>query len=313
MRSRSVFIIGGIVVILMVASLLFVSLLRSKAPQDSASSGRMLVIGAESEYANVLAQIGGRYVHAVGIMTNPNIDPHTYEASTVNATAVARAALIVQNGMGYDAFMQTLEAAAPNPQRIVLVAAQIVGNRGSRPNPHVWYRPHAMQSVASAVAQSLGRLEPQHKAYFRQRLAAFDRSLAPWAKALAQLRSRYAGTEVVVTEPVADYLLQAAGLRIGTPWAFQVAIMNGQDPSPQDVATVESLIARHKAAVLVYNYQAVAPTTAALLTLAKQHGVPVVGVYETMPSGYNYQRWMLAETEDLHLAIAQHKSEVLVP
>src|SRR5215469_3893088 len=53
-------------------------------------------IGAESEYANVLSQIGGKYIHVTAILDNPNTDPHTFEASPQVAQEVSSAQLIVQ-------------------------------------------------------------------------------------------------------------------------------------------------------------------------------------------------------------------------
>ncbi len=313
MRSRPLLVVGSLVVLLAILAAAFVVSFRHPMDPQPASGRTLLVVGAENEYASVLSQLGGRYVRAVGIMSNPNTDPHTFEASTVDASQVAGAAIIVQNGLGYDGFMQSLEAASPNPRRIVLTVADIVGAKSTTANPHLWYRPGTMRAVAGRIAQALIRLDPAHKTYFLQRLTAFDRSLKPWQQALRQLKAAANGTRVAVVEPVADYLLQAAGLDIATPWTFQAAIMNGEDPSPQDVATVEGLLRQRRVAVLVYNFQAVEPTTEALLSLAKQHGVPVVGVYETMPRGFDYQSWMLAETRALRQAIVQHKSEVLVP
>ena len=77
--------------------------------------GVINAVGAESQYANVLSQIGGRYVHVSSVLDNPNTDPHTFEASTSVAEEVARADLIVQNGIGYDDFMDKIESASPNP------------------------------------------------------------------------------------------------------------------------------------------------------------------------------------------------------
>ncbi len=313
MRSRPLLVVGSLVALLAILAAVFIVSFRHPMGPQAASGRTLLVVGAENEYASVLSQIGGRYVHAVGIMSNPNTDPHTFEASTVDASQVAGAAIIVQNGLGYDGFMQSLEAASPSPRRIVLTVADIVGAKSTTPNPHLWYRPGTMRAVAGRIAEALIQRDPAHKSYFLQRLTAFDRSLKPWQQALQQLKAVASGTRVAVVEPVADYLLQAAGLDIATPWTFQAAIMNGEDPSPQDVATVEGLLKQRQVAVLVYNFQAVEPTTEALLTLAKQHGIPVVGVYETMPRGFDYQRWMLAETRALRQAIVQHKSEVLVP
>src|ERR1035441_8224597 len=80
----------------------------------AASPGVISAIGTENEYANVMSQIGGSYVHVSSILNNPNTDPHTYEASPSVAQEVSAAQLIVQNGVGYDNFMNTIESGSPN-------------------------------------------------------------------------------------------------------------------------------------------------------------------------------------------------------
>jgi hypothetical protein len=49
---------------------------------DASSKSLIQAVGAENEYANVVAQVGGRYVSVTSIMSNPNTDPHTFEVST---------------------------------------------------------------------------------------------------------------------------------------------------------------------------------------------------------------------------------------
>lgn len=278
------------------------------APVSRTGPGPLLAVGAENEYANVISQIGGPYVRVSAIMSNPNTDPHTFEASTLDARRIAHARLVVQNGVGYDSFMNRLESASPDAHRIVIVAAQVMGVRATAPNPHLFYEPGEMAKVAARIAASLGRLEPAHKAYFQAHLTTFDRSLNPWLRAIATLKKAEKGAPVAVTEPVADFMLQAAGLKIETPWPFQAAIMNSTDPAPQDVAIEEELILDHRVRVFVYNQQAVDSTTTLLLSLAKSHHVPIVGVYETMPPGHDYQTWMLDETRDVYLALRTHRS-----
>ncbi len=110
---------------------------------------------------------------------------------------------------------------------------------------------------------------------------------------------------MATTEPVADYMLQAAGAVNLTPFAFQADIMNGVDPSAQDVAAERSLLTQHKVRALVYNEQVTDSLTESFVALARSNGIPVVGVYETMPEpGYHYQSWMLAEMEALQRAVA---------
>jgi len=271
--------------------------------------GVIVAIGAESQYANVIAQVGGKYVQVGAIMSNPSTDPHTFEASIAIARQIGAARLVVQNGLGYDAFMTTIENATPNAGRTVIDVQRLLNLPDSTPNPHLWYDPAAMPRVAAAIAAELARLQPQHARYFARNASVFASQLAAWDRALGGFRSAHANVPVASTEPVADYLLQAAGADNRSPWTFQADIMNGVDPSPQDVAAERALLADRKVAALVYNEQVTDPLTESLITLADQNHIPVVGVYETMPEpGYDYQSWMLAETSALRQAVEHHTS-----
>jgi zinc/manganese transport system substrate-binding protein len=281
----------------------------STSSADTASKGVVVAVGAENEYADVISQIGGKYVKVSAIESNPNTDPHTFEASPAVASEVSAAQLIVQNGVGYDTYMNKIEGASPNSSRKVIDVQQLLGLPDSTPNPHLWYSPKTMPAVAKAVADDLAELEPAHAAYFKANVTKFDASLQPWLTAIAQFKAAYAGTPVAVTEPVGDYMLQAAGTDIMTPFGLQADIMNGVDPSPQYVALEDSLFAQHKVKVFVYNQQVTDSLTASFLADAQRNGIPVVGVYETMPTpGYHYQSWMLAEVNALRKAVADKVS-----
>src|ERR1700733_9384621 len=242
-------------------------------------------------------------------MSDPNTDPHTFEASIAVAREVGSAQLIVQNGLGYDGFMNTIESAVPSSARTVIDVQRLLGLPDSTANPHLWYDPATMPKVAGAIAAALSDVQPSHAAYFKANAAAFTASLKPLDAAIASFTAAYPGARVAVTEPVADYLLTALGAANLTPWTFQADIMNGVDPSPQDVAAERSLFAGHKVKVFLYNQQVTDPLTESLIALADQNHIPVVGVYETMPApGYNYQSWMLTEVQDLQKAVVDHVS-----
>jgi zinc/manganese transport system substrate-binding protein len=290
------------------------TLLLAQAPVPAAAaSGKVTVVAAENEYASVTQLVGGKYVSVTAIMSNPNTDPHTFEASTAVAAEVAGAQIVIQNGVGYDDFMQKIEAASPNQSRLVINAGIVAGFGTTAMNPHLWYDPNTMPLVAKAIVADLTKLAPAHAAYFQAHLKSFDASLKPWAAAIAKLRAAYKGTAVAVTEPVADYMLQAAGLAIKTPWPFQAAVMNGTDISPQDVEIEQNLVSQGKVKVFVYNQQAVDATTESLLTLAHKHNLPVVGVYETMPPGYTYPTWMTTEVNAIYKALKDHVSTAKLP
>ena len=282
----------------------------SSASGSSGSRGSKIVaVGAENEYADVLTQVGGKYVQASAIMSNPNTDPHTFEASASVARTVSAAQLVVQNGVGYDTFMNTIENAAPSSSRKVITVQNLLGLPTDTPNPHLWYKPVTMPAVADAVAADLAALQPAHASYFKANAAAFISSLTAWNNAIAAFKAKYANTPVATTEPVADYMLQAVGADNMTPWALQADIMNGTDPSAQDVATQRSLFTQHKVKVFLYNQQVTDTLTESLIALARQNNIPVVGVYETMPvPGYDYQSWMLAEVQALQKAVTSKVS-----
>jgi zinc/manganese transport system substrate-binding protein len=270
----------------------------------AASQTTIVAVSAENEYANVVSQVGGKYVTSDAIMSNPNTDPHTFEASESVAREVSAAQLVIQNGVGYDTFMQTIENAAGNASVKIIDVQKLLGLPDSTPNPHLWYKPTTMPAVANAIAADLAAIQPAHAAYFKANAAAFVKSLDAETTAINAFKARFGSVAVADTEPVADYLLQALGANIETPWTFQADIMNGVDPSPQTVAIEKSLFTGHKVKLFLYNQQVTDPLTESLITLAQQNHIPVVGVYETMPTpGYDYQTWMLAELNAMTKAL----------
>src|ERR1035437_1055433 len=173
---------------------------------SSGPAGKIVALRAENEYADVIGQVGGKYVQVNAIMNNPNTDPHTFEASASVARLRSSAQLVVQNGVGYDTFMNTIENAVPGSSRKVLVVHKLLGLPDSTPNPHLWYQPSTMPDVANAISADLCALQPSHAAYFTVHAAAFIASQAGWRNAIAALAAKYPHTPVATTEPVADYM-----------------------------------------------------------------------------------------------------------
>lgn len=261
-------------------------------------------IGVENQYADVISQIAGPYAHVTAIEKSPSTDPHEYEASPAIAREIAGADLIVENGLGYDSWVEKIIAASPRPRRRVIEVRRVLGLPADTANPHLWYDPKTMPAVAKAVAAALAAIEPARRDYFIANERKLAASLAPWKRMLADFAQSHGRTPVAVTEPVANDMLEAAGCDILTPRGLQVAIMNGSDPSPQDVAAQQALLSGHRVKVLVYNRQVANPLTQSFLDLARKNGIPIVGVYEIMPTpGYDYQAWMRAETEALIRAV----------
>jgi zinc/manganese transport system substrate-binding protein len=121
---------GGVAVIIMVAGMA----LAGSTSVSLAASGLINAVGVENEYADVIAQVGGKYVHVTTIESDPNTDPHTFEASPKIAKQIGAAEFVVENGIGYDDWADKILAAAPNANRKVINVQQLLGLPDNTPN-----------------------------------------------------------------------------------------------------------------------------------------------------------------------------------
>jgi zinc/manganese transport system substrate-binding protein len=289
-----------------VLGLLVVGLLTLALRGSSSSSGGKLdVVAAENVYGDIVSQIGGSHVTVTSILSDPNADPHLFEPGTSNGLAVSTARLVIQNGAGYDAFMQKLEAASPSSGRIVITIADVLGVHDPSANPHLWYDVPQLGLVARSIATGLERADPKHRLAYAAGLTRFVAALQPLIQEVSAIRATYGGQPVAYTEPVPGYLLAAAGLRNLTPEPFARAIESGSDPTPQSVSQMLALFSKHQVKVLLYNSQAVSPITGQIKSAARAAGIPIVGVSETLPPGMTFQQWQLAQAQALQRALAQ--------
>jgi zinc/manganese transport system substrate-binding protein len=259
---------------------------------------RIPVVAAENFYGDVVEQLAGDHVSVTSIMSDPNVDPHAYETNAKDAAAVADARLVIRNGLGYDAFIDRLLSASPNPSRTVIVVATLTGHKEGD-NPHLWYAPSTMPTVAQAVVDALSQADHPNAAFYQARHQVFQESLRPLARAVAQIHDRHLGAPIAVTEPVFDYMARALGLHVLTPVAFQKAIEDGVDPPAAALAQMEDQLKRRQVNVLVYNTQTVSSITRRMRQLADRLGIPVVGVSETEPPRKSYLQWMVEQLEHL--------------
>jgi len=272
------------------------------APPSRAADRKIAVVAAENFYGDIARQIGGDRVAVVSIMNNPDQDPHLFETTPGIVRQIAGAQIAVLNGADYDHWMERLLSAAPQPNREVIVAADLVHKRAGD-NPHLWYDPATMPAVAKAIAGALSAADVMHQSDYAARLATFLASLKPLNDKIAAIRGKYAGTAVTASEPVFGYMAGALGMKMRNE-NFQLSIMNDTEPSARDVAGFEQDLKDHKVRVMFYNKQAYSKIVQHLVELARAGRIPVVGVTETVPPDLSYQDWMLDQLGDTEKALA---------
>lgn len=260
------------------------------------------IVAAENMYGDVAAQVAGPDATVTSILSNPNQDPHLFEATPAVARALAGASVVICNGAGYDPWMDGLLAAGRTPGREVITAATLMG-RHPGDNPHLWYDPATLRAVAAALAAALAVQDPPHAAGYAARAEAFAATLDRLDAQIAAVRARHAGVPVAATEPVFGLMGARLGLVV-RDGRFALAVMNGTEPRVSDTAAFEDDLRRHRVRALLYNGQTSSAATQRLLGIARAAGVPVVPVTETEPAGTTYQAWMATELDTLDRALS---------
>jgi zinc/manganese transport system substrate-binding protein len=263
------------------------------------ASGAVSVVASTDVWGDVVAQVAGSLagskVQITSIITDPSADPHSYEASTRNELAISKADLIVENGGGYDDFVDRMRRSSGGSATL-LDAVTISGKKpvAGELNEHVWYDFPTVAKVAERIARALSSADRADAGTYRANAAAFVTKLVALEASEASIRAAHRGDGAAITEPVPVYLLDACGLVDRTPPEFSRAIENGTGVSPRVLQQTLALFSAHRVRLLAYNEQTSGVETDDAVAAAKAAGIPVVGVTETLPAGRDYLTWMRA-------------------
>ncbi|QHC22884.1 metal ABC transporter solute-binding protein, Zn/Mn family [Streptomyces sp. GS7] len=272
----------------------------------SPSGRRIQVVAAENFWGSIAAQLGGSHVHVTSIITNPDTDPHDYEATAADARTVAGARYVIVNGIGYDAWADKLLASNPGSGRTELKVGDLVGVKPGG-NPHRWYSPADVHKVIEKIAEDYAKADPADAAYFDRRRADFEtKGLASYSKLISEIRGRFRGTPVGASESIVTPLVEGLGLKMLTPESFLDAMSEGADPTAKDKAAIDDQIKNKQIKIYVYNSQNSTPDVQAQVKEAKGAGIPVATVTETLtPAGASFQQWQTAQLQGIEQALAK--------
>jgi zinc/manganese transport system substrate-binding protein len=254
-----------------------------------ANPGLIQVVAAENFYGSVAQNIGAPYVQVTSVLNSPLIDPHRFEASASVAAAVDKANIVIENGVGYDSWMDHLYALSS--KKAVLINVGNILNVLPSQNPHLWYAPQTMPAFAQALTARLCALDPQHKSEYQKNLSYFLQRANLFNFRVNKVKRQVAGETITATEPIFNDLAMALGLKmLNEP--IQWKIMNQVALTPADVEEFESSLTQEQVKLLIYNDQVIDTNVKQFKVVAQKEGLPVVGVSELMPADLTYYDWM---------------------
>ena len=280
----------------------------SDSADAKSTPARVAVVASTNVYGDIARRIGGDRVDVTSVISDPDQDPHSYEADPQNQLALSKAKVVIENGGGYDDFVDHMLKSGHNDSAQVVNAVDVSGKtapQGGELNEHVWYDFPTVAKVADRISTALAQADPGDAAAFEKNATAFKAELAPLEAEEAQIKKAHGGDGVAITEPVPLYMIEASGLVNRTPGEFSEAIEEGDDVSPRVLQKSLALFAGKKVKALVYNEQTSGPQTEKAEAAAKAAGIPVVPVTETLPKGKDYLGWMTANLDALASALAK--------
>ncbi|MER5525740.1 zinc ABC transporter substrate-binding protein [Streptomyces sp. NPDC002677] len=274
---------------------------------DPASSSRIPVVASTNVYGDIVERIGGDHVDVTSIISDPDQDPHSYEADTQNQLTLSKAKVVVENGGGYDDFVDRMLRSSGSAAQVIN-AVEVSGKtapKGGELNEHVWYDFPTVAKIADSIATALGKADAADAAAFTRNAEAFKTKLTPLETKEAQIKKEHGGAGIGITEPVPLYMTEASGLVDKTPAEFSAAVEEGSDVSPKILQETLALYSGKRVRALVYNAQTSGPQTEKVENAAKAAGVAVVPVTETLPKDQDYLGWMTSNVDALASALAE--------
>lgn len=296
--------VGSRAVVALLAACALSACSASTSEKPDRPIGPPSVVATSDVWGSVARAVAGPDAQVSSVLTG-SADPHSFEPGPAAVAEISDASLVVYNGGGYDSWAVDILEEHPGVASVEafdLLDPAAVGE--SEPaNTHVFYELNTAKAVANRVADALSTADPANAGGFRSRAADFGRQADLILDRQRALRTAFPGAAVVATEPVAHYLLLAAGLRDRTPIGFTNAIEQDTDPAPVDIATMLDLVTERDVSALIFNDQTGTGATLRVRAAAEDAGIPVVAVTETLPAGADYLTWQADLTDRLTAAL----------
>lgn len=300
-----------------VAAVVGVALLLSACGQASDASkaalaldpgqARISVVTSTNVYGDIARTIGGEKVQVTPIISRISQDPHSYEPTAQDKLALSGADLVIGNGAGYDAFLDTITRDLALKEDRILHAVDVAGplpkDGHGAINEHVWYNMSSASMIAEEIATRLGAIDPAGAADFTANAKKFTADTAAVSDKLVAIKTRHGGEGVALTEPLPVYMLEAAGLENRTPADFLEAAEEGNDAPAGALKNTVELVSSTSVRFLAYNDQTATPQTETVRKAAEAANLPVVNFAETLPEGKTFIQWMNDNADSIETAL----------
>lgn len=235
---------GAWSLVALLAAALAVAACGGSAP--AGTDGRLAVVATTTQ-VGALAQAVGREHVTVTVLVPPGADPHDYEVTTADVRALNRAAVVLRNGLGLDAFLDRVIVSS-GAERVVTVSDGVPvlqessAQGGAEADPHIWLDIANAQMMTDNIARVFAAADPGHSAAYTSNAAAYRATLDTTDREIRALIESIppANRKIVTDHDAFGYFIRRYGL---TFVGAVIPASGGQgETSAKDLAALEQTI-----------------------------------------------------------------------
>ena len=205
---------------------------------------RVKVVTSFSILADITKHVGGEHVEITNLV-GPDSDAHVYEVTPNDATHVASADLIIENGLHFEPWLDRLVSSTDTQAKVIRASQGIIPRSLEEdghavPDPHAWHSLANAKLYASNIAKALEQVDPEHAKDYRGSLAVYSKQIDAL---LLEVGKRFAALppgnrKIVTSHDAFGYLGQAYGITFVAPQGLSTE----REPSAREVAELITLI-----------------------------------------------------------------------
>jgi len=228
------------------ALLVLAVVLGGVACEPQTSSGKLTVVTTIYPLADFVKNVAGDKVEVVTLL-RPGDSPHTYEPSSRDMKAIARATLLVVNGAGLDFWVEKLKSAASD-NMVELDTSAILEKEGllisgdahdeGGTNPHYWLDPVLAEKQVEAIAAALGAVDPDNKDFYLENAASYVGELKSLDEEIKNATQSFSSREFVTFHPAWTYFAK----RYGLVEAAVIEEAPGKEPTIEELGRIIDLV-----------------------------------------------------------------------
>ena len=289
----------------------------SGAGPTAAPSGALTVSTSFYPIQYLAQAIGGEHV-AVTSVTPTNVEPHDFELSPKDVTALSASSLVLYVS-GFQPSLDDALAQVSGPAVVDLAgsvdlvhhdgveeeheegATEAAHDHGAAAalDPHFWLDPVRMQAAAKAVEAALAQADPAHADDYAANLDTLNATLADLNTSYSTGLGHCERTTFVTSHAAFGYLAD----RYGLTQASISGVDPESEPSPAELAEVKKIV-ESTGTTTIFTEELVSPETAQAVAAETGAQTRVLSPIESAPEDGDYAGTMRTNLEELRTALS---------